>query len=136
MYYPVKITPDGDNFMVSFPDIPEALTCGETVEDAKQEAVAALITAFDFYFEDERPVPMPSHHLELDLVEVPLSVWAKVLTLNTMLETKTSQIELARRMGTRKQEIQRIVNLHHNTKIDTLNSAMMAMGKHLSISVG
>ena len=135
MRYPVIITPDDGGFMAVCPDIPEMGTCGDTVEEAQEMAIDALITAFDFYFEDERPVPMPSQCDDAYYVELPLSVWAKVLMLNTMIETKTTQVELARRMGTRKQEVQRIINLHHNTKIDTLNSAMMAMGKRLSLSV-
>ncbi len=134
MYYPYTLTEDEGSFMVSFPDIPEALTCGDTVEEAKREALDALVTAFEFYFEDGREVPLPSQRDDLDYVEVPLSIWAKVLTLNTMLEQKFSQSDLARKMGTRKQEVQRIINLHHNTKIDTLNNAMVAMGKHFTLS--
>ncbi len=135
MKYNVTIAKDGNTYMASFPDIPEALTCGDTIEEALVEAQAALITAFEFYFEDQRPVPMPSAGVSEYAVDVPLSIWVKVLLLNTMLEQKITQTELAARMGTRKQELQRITNLHHATKIDTLDSAMAAMGKRLVISM-
>lgn len=135
MQYPVTIEQDGHTFMVRFVDIPEALTCGDTYEEALAEAHDALVTAFEFYFEDQRPVPMPTPAKEQAVVSVPASVWAKVLLLNTMLSKNITQAELAKRMGSRKQEMQRIINLGHNTKIDTLNKALEVMGKQLTLSV-
>lgn len=135
MQYPVFIEKDSDGFLARFPDIPEALSGGETYEEALAEAQGALVTAFEFYFEDQRPVPMPSPVNNGVAVDVPLSIWAKVMVLNTMLAEHVTQSELARRMGTRKQEVQRIINLDHSTKIDTLASAMQAMGKRLRIDV-
>ncbi|OCA55102.1 Antitoxin HicB [Photorhabdus namnaonensis] len=58
---------------------------------------------------------------------------AKVLLLNTMLQTKTSNAELTRLLGTRPQEIQRIMSLGHSTKIDTIANALNALGKHLEL---
>jgi antitoxin HicB len=58
--YPAKIKPDTAGYMVSFRDIPEALTGANTREAAKSMAADALLTAMDFYFDDRRPVPMPS----------------------------------------------------------------------------
>ncbi|HAJ8803777.1 TPA: type II toxin-antitoxin system antitoxin HicB, partial [Escherichia coli] len=52
MRYPVTLTPAPEGgYMVSFVDIPEALTQGETVAEAMEAAKDALLTAFDFYFE-------------------------------------------------------------------------------------
>lgn len=49
MRYPVTLTPAPEGgYMVSFVDIPEALTQGETVAEAMEAAKDALITAFDF----------------------------------------------------------------------------------------
>lgn len=134
MKYPVTIERDGNGYSVSFPDIPEALTCGDTYEEALAEAEDALVTAFEFYFEDERSVPLPSK-VTSESVSVPLSVWSKVLLLNAMLEEHVSQSELAKRIGKKKQEMQRIINLGHNTKIDTLVSALEALGKKINFSV-
>jgi len=134
MRYPVKLQKDGDGYFVSFPDIPEALTQGDTREEALDMARDALVTAFEFYFEDNQPVPLPSESGE-DFVSVPASVWAKVLLLNAMLETGTSNAELARRMKIKPQEAQRIVTLGHSTKIDTTEAALAALGKRLDILV-
>lgn len=50
--YPARIARDGEGFVVSFPDIPEALTGAPTREEAIVLAADALTAAMDFYFED------------------------------------------------------------------------------------
>lgn len=134
MRYPVKYEQDGNGYLVTFPDIPEALTGGDSLEEAKALARDALITAFDFYVEDNRPVPMPAP-VDNDYVEVPVSIEAKILLLNALIESGVSYAELARRMGIQPQAVQRIVNLHHNTKIDTIEAALRALGKSLRVEV-
>ena len=137
MRYPAKFesAPEG-GFVVTFRDIPEAITQGETEAEAMERAMDVLTSAMDFYFEDERVVPRPSRAQKGELlVELPPSVGAKVLLLNEMLESGVSNAELARRMGTRPQEVQRIIKLGHPTKIDTLNKALHALGRRLEISL-
>ena len=41
--------------------------------------------------------------------------------------------DLARRMNVRPQEINRLTDLHHPTKIDTISQALLAMGKRLEL---
>lgn len=137
MRYPAnfKESPEG-GFVVTFPDIPEAITQGDTFEEAMEMAEDALLTAMDFYFEDNRPVPIPSAPKKgQEVVSLPASAWAKVLLLNEMLEQKVTQSELARRLGNKPQYVQRLVDLSHPTKIDTLARAMLALGKHIYFEV-
>ncbi|ACC71036.1 type II toxin-antitoxin system HicB family antitoxin [Paraburkholderia phymatum] len=134
--YPALFEPDGDGFAVSFRDIPEALTSGETMEEARAMAADALLTAMDFYFEDRRPVPEPSKAKKgEELVALPASVSAKVLLLNEMIRQQVTPSELARRLGTSPQVVNRIVDVKHATKIDTIAEALEALGKHLEIGV-
>ncbi|MFW2014213.1 type II toxin-antitoxin system HicB family antitoxin [Acinetobacter bereziniae] len=133
MLYPAKLyrNPDTNCYIVSFRDIPEALTQGYSLDEAKEQALDALISAFDFYFEDNRSIPMPSKALEGEyLIELPISVWSKVLLLNAMLEQHVSQSDLAKRLHRSRQEMQRIIDLSHNTKIDTIVDALKQLGKH------
>ncbi|TCJ96160.1 antitoxin HicB [Volucribacter psittacicida] len=135
MQYPAIFEPEGDGFNITFRDIPEAITCGDDYQDALIMAEDALVTAMDFYFEDKRQVPLPSQPQKGDvLIELPPSVATKVLLLNEMIEQKISNAELARRINVTPQEMQRVTNLGHNTKIDTLNRAFKALGKRLEIS--
>lgn len=134
--YPAKLMPDGDGFMVSFPDIPEALTSGSTREEALDMAADALVTAMEFYFEDRRTVPPPSAPKRGQvLVDLPLSIAAKVLLLNEMLAQGTRNADLARRMKVRPQEVNRLTDLHHPTKIDTIAVALKTLGRKLELSL-
>lgn len=137
MRYPATFTPaEEGGFVVTFRDIPEAITQGDDIEEAREMAADALLTAMDFYFEDGRPVPAPSKAKRgEELVSLPASVWAKVLVLNEMSAQGIRPAELARRMGIKPQEVNRIVKLDHATKIDTLAEALQAMGKRLDIGV-
>jgi antitoxin HicB len=134
--YPARLSRDGEGFMVSFPDIPEALTSGASREEALDMATDALTTAMDFYFEDRRPVPAPSRPKRGQvLIDLPASVSAKVLLLNEMLRQQVKPAELARRMNVRPQEVNRITTLRHPTKIDTISQALAVLGKRLDLSI-
>jgi len=133
--YPAKIEPDEPGWMVSFRDIPEALTGADTKEDAEVMAADALLTAMDFYFEDRRVVPPPSVARRGEvLIRLPASATVKILLLNEMIAQRVTPSELARRMGTRKQEVTRIMDLSHITKIDTLAAALRSLGRELELS--
>ena len=134
--YPATLEADGTGFCVSFRDIPEALTGAETLEEARVMAVDALRTALDFYFEDQRLVPAPSEPFpNEELIALPASVASKVLLLNEVVSQHVTPSELARRMGTTRQEMNRILDLNHATKIDTIELAIKCLGKALNISV-
>jgi antitoxin HicB len=134
MRYPIDVKPDGKFFLVTFPDIPEAITQGRNSKEAKEAAASALETALDFYFENFRVVPNPSRIKRgQDFIELPASVSAKVLLLNEMIRQRIRPAELARRMQTTPQEVNRLTNLRHTSKIDGIAGAMKALGKTLEI---
>lgn len=132
--YPVNLRKDGKFILVTFTDVPEAITQGNSREHALAVAKDALATAMDFYFDDQRPVPMPSKAKRGQaVVELPPSLAAKVLLLNEMLRQKIRPVELARRLGTTKQEVNRLTNLRHPTKIDRIDAALRVLGKRLHL---
>ena len=132
--YPVRLRKDGEFITVSFPDIPEAHTFGNNREHALEMAKEALESAMDFYLEDKRPVPAPSKPKRgQEVVELPSSVAAKVLLLNEMLRQKVRPAELARRIGTTPQEVNRLTNIRHRTRIDGIDKALRALGKRLIV---
>ena len=134
MRYPIDINPDGMFYLVTFPDIPEAITQGESMEEAHQAAADALETALDFYFEDSRVVPEPSRLKPgQECVELPASLSAKVLLLNEMIRQQVRPAELARRLQTTPQEVSRLTDIHHTSRIDGIAGAMKVLGKTLEM---
>ena len=135
MKYPATFTPaDEGGFVVTFRDIPEAITQGDDEVEATAMARDVLREAMGVYFDERRSVPAPSIPQEGErLVDLPLSVSAKVHLLNAMLAQGVSPSDLARRMGTTRQEVNRLTDLEHATKIDRINEAMRALGFELSL---
>lgn len=138
MKYPAHFEADKESggYVVTFRDIPEAITQGETFDEAVCMAKDVLISSMDFYFEDKRPVPMPSAPQPGEhLIELPTSLSAKVLLLNEMLAQNVRPSDLARKMNTRSQDINRLIDLGHKTKIDAIAAAVGALGKSLEIRI-
>jgi antitoxin HicB len=132
--YPVTLTQDGKFVKVNFPDIPEALTQGKDREEALVMAKEALEMAMEFYFEDRRPVPEPSKVKRgQPVIELSASLSAKVLLLNEMLRQKVRPVELARRLRTTPQEVNRLTNIRHTSRIDGIAGALKALGKTMEI---
>ena len=138
MKYPATITPykEISGYIVTFRDIPEAITQGNTPKEAIFSAQDALLTTIGFYFEDRRVVPLPSKPKQGDhLVELPVSVFAKVLLLNEMFTQGMKRSVLAKKLGVSQSEINRLIDLKHTTKIDRIAQALNAMGKSLALSI-
>ena len=74
--YPALLEPNGEGgYIVSFRDVPEALTEGWSLEEAKNNALDALITSIEFYIEGNKPFPLPSSQQKDEiLINLPISV--------------------------------------------------------------
>jgi antitoxin HicB len=135
MRYPAHLAPQKEGgYVVTFPDIPEAITQGEDVEDALSHAADVLESALDYYIEDGLPIPVPSKPKRgQHVVELPASYAAKLLLLNEMAAQKVRPAELARRMKMTRQEVNRLIDWRHTSKIDGIASALKVLGKNLEI---
>ena len=132
--YPVNLRKDGKFILATFPDVPPAITQGNNRTHALEMAKEALELSMEFYFDDMRPVPMPSKPKRGQaVVALSPSIAAKVLLLNEMLRQRVRPIDLARRLGTTRQEVNRLTNLRHPTKIDRIDAALRTLGKRLFV---
>lgn len=136
MKYPAHFLPDTGGFVVTFRDIPEAITQGDDEAEAVEMAKDVLLSSMDVYFEKKRPVPLPSKPLPGErLIALPASVAVKVLLLNEMLAQNVIASELARRMDTTRQEVHRLIDLKRTTRIDRIEEALGALGRDLDLGV-
>ena len=88
---------DGDGIVVSFPDVPEAITQGETKADARAMAEEALGLALLSY--PARGLPLPKAKARgQDMVPIAVApdVAAKLAVLEAFNEAGISKAELAR----------------------------------------
>lgn len=135
--YPAKFTPcEEGGFTVTFRDVPEAITQGDDMDEARAMAADALESAMDFYLEDKRPVPAPSKARKgEELIALPVVVGAKVALLNQMLADRVRPVDLARAMNVPPQAVTRLLDTHYKTDIQTVANAFQAIGKRLDFSV-
>lgn len=135
--YPAIVESNNEGgFIARFRDIPEATTEAWNLEELKNNARDALISAIDFYIEDQRVFPAGSNVISGDLaIELPASVVAKVLLLNTMVQANVRPVDLARKMNIKPQEVTRLTDIRHATKIDTIQAALRALGKDLILEL-
>jgi len=135
--YPVTLTPDSNGtFLVGFPDVPEANSVGETIEEALHEAVDALITALELYFDARRSVPLPSTPSKGQYtVALPALETAKVLLWNEMQRQQLRKADLARMLNVHQPQVDRLFDLRHSSKLDFVEQTAKALGRRLSIGL-
>lgn len=134
--YPAKIRRDGETFMVSFSDLPGVYSMGDDREDAARHAVDALETGLYYLVKNGESLPIPSAAGRgLVSIEVTFGFESKLLLVREMVAQKVRPTELARRLGVTPQEVNRLIDLRHRTKIDAVAAAIRALGKRLELSL-
>ena len=134
--YPYELTaqPEG-GFTVTFPDIPEAITQGETEEEAAAMAEDALVTALSFYTDNAKPLPHPSPARARRVALVPPLVAAKLVLHDAMVAAGVSNVDLARRLGVDEKVVRRLRDPLRTSRIDRVDKALRCLGKRIEITV-
>jgi antitoxin HicB len=82
--------------------------------------------------EESIPEPSKSRRGELS-ISVPALMAAKAAIYLAMKEAKISKTELAKRLKCDEKEIRRLLNPRHKSKIERIEAALKALGKHLIV---
>ena len=124
------------NIVVSFPDVPEAITQGRGQIDARAMAEEALGLVLLDYLERCKPLPKARAKAR-NLVDIAVApdVAAKLAVLEAFAAAGISKTELARRIGKDEKEVRRILDPRHPTKLPALTAALRALGKRLVVGV-
>ncbi|EOT4724242.1 hypothetical protein ACRZUW_003057 [Escherichia coli] len=136
--YPVKLERDDKTgaYVVSCRDLPLFNSVGDSVEEALLEAGYGLVAAVAIEIEERRPVPTGSEPKEGEYV-VSLSVLPamKAALHNAMIETGTRKAELARKLGKNGTQIDRLLDVEHSSKVETVELALHQLNKNIVVSV-
>jgi antitoxin HicB len=122
--------------VVTFPDVPEAVTEGRGKPDARAMAEEALGLALLSYAARGKSLPKPRAKSR-DLVDIAVmpDVAAKLAVLESFAAAGITKSELARRIGKDEKEVRRILDPKHATKLPVLMAALRALGKRLVVGV-
>jgi antitoxin HicB len=135
--YAAKFEPgDRRGIVVTFPDVPEAITQGKTEVDARAQAEEALGLALLSYIERGLDLPKPATRgREFVTVHVASDVAVKIAVLQAFAGAGISKSELGRRLGKDEKEIRRILDPEHPTKLGPMVEVLRALGKRLVVGV-
>jgi len=135
--YPVKMTRDTNGtILVTAPDFPEVATFGVDTADALLRAVDAIATAIQGRISDGEEVPRPSMPKQRQKsVALPALLWAKLELYRAMRQTGMRKADLARRLKVHPPQIDRLLDLDHDSRLDQIEKAARAMGRELHIEM-
>lgn len=124
------------NIVVTFPDVPEAVTQGRSEADARAMAEESLGLALLSYLQRGEPLPRPRAKGRglVDIAVAPDAA-AKLAVLESFAAAGITKSELARRIGKDEKEVRRILDPKHPTKLPALTEALRALGKRLVVGV-
>jgi antitoxin HicB len=135
--YFARFEPGEDHgIVVSFPDVPEAITQGDDEADAYAQAEEALGLALLTYPARSLPLPRAKTHRGAGLVPIAVEaeVAAKLAVIEAVRTSGISKSEFARRIGKDEKEARRILDPKHPTKLTTLSAALRKLGQRLVIA--
>ncbi|HEV8713704.1 MAG TPA: type II toxin-antitoxin system HicB family antitoxin [Candidatus Binatia bacterium] len=136
--YPATLTPDAKDggFVVTFIDVPEAVTQGENVEDALREAADCLEEAIANRMVMGLPLPPPSPVKKRQYtVPLPAQTAAKAALYIALQEAKITKAELAKRLQCDEKEVRRLLDPRHPSKLPRIESALAAVGQRLIVGL-
>lgn len=129
--YPAKIekkTDDGEYYFVSFRDMENCFTQGDTYEEAYSNAQDVLGFMLQDYIDDEVAFPKPSKLKDGEILIEPLpELCAPLLLYHARVQSKLTQSEVAKKMGVSRQ---RYFDIEHgkNLTMRTFSRSARAIG--------
>ena len=136
-YYPVKLTKQGaSGYLVEFIDLSEAITQGETIEDALEQARDCLAESIANRIKMKLDIPIPSNPKKGQYcIFLPAILVAKAALYLRMRDLNLSNIALAKKLNCNEKEVRRLLDPRYCSKIYFLERVLNILGKHLCISI-
>jgi len=134
--YQAQFTPQPEGgYTVTFPDIPEAITEGDSMEAAAFAASEALTLALECMLEAGETIPVNRKHAGCQWVAPCASVQAAVALRRARLAQGKSVAEVARALHTSWPAAQRLESPRANPTLRQLERAAAAMGRRLYLAL-
>ncbi|ELO0595161.1 hypothetical protein QY625_003461 [Salmonella enterica] len=136
--YAVKLEhdPDTKSWIATCRDLPLFNSVGDSVDDALLESVDGAIIALSIEIDARRPIPAASQPEEGEyVIHLPVLVVMKAALHNAMIATGTRKSDLARSMGMKGPQIDRLLDVCHSSKVETVELALQQLNRTVQVSV-
>ena len=122
--------------VVTFRDIPEAITQGRGEKDAVVQAMDCLEEAIAGRIAEGAEIPKASKAARGErLIPLPAQMAAKAALRLGMSEAGMTNTQLARKLGCDEREVRRMLDPRHPTKLPRIREALEVLGLRLVVSV-
>jgi antitoxin HicB len=135
MHYFAKISKEDGVYLVSFPELVNINTYGNTLSEAIENAEEALNGSLESDFERGFSLSEPKEHKGNGYYQIPVFPHLEIAYTLRKLRTGKSQVEIAHSLGISYQAYQKLENPRKcNPTIKTLEKIGIALGRKLEVS--
>ena len=112
-------------YNVTFPDVPEAITCGWSWQGALEMAEDCLEVALGIYVEQDRDIPIPSYAINKQVsISVRPVVAAKLALYTAMRKQGMTKIDLGKKLGITEAATRKLCNPDYHSHMSTIERAL------------
>lgn len=130
--YRINLTAEDGALLVSCPLLPEVVTEGDDEAEARRHALGAIEEAIAARIHDGEDVPVEEVE---DGVRLPTLSAPKVMLYVEARRAGVTRAELVRRLGWKRESVERLFRLDHASRLDQIDEAFRALGREIGISV-
>lgn len=138
MWYELALAPDDNGtWLVTAPSFPEVVSFGDTQEEACrngrnaiEEAIAARISTGE-----DVPLPLKETGGQGYFVEMPGMVYLKLALYLILRREGKTRADLMRLLDCKREHVDRLFRLDHQSKLTSLEDAFRALGHPLRFDV-
>ena len=133
--YPIELEEQAEGgYLVRCPDLPEAITQGDSKEGAIEEAIDCLEEAIANRIEMKLDISVGSNPKNQQVtVALPATMAAKAALYLTIRKIQLTNTSLAEKLNCDEKEIRRLLDPHFNSKIPRIEEALHKLGQRLEI---
>ncbi len=136
LQYPAVLKKDdNDTWLVTFPDFEDAVTFGETREEALAQAVNALEAVLISRMKHKMPIPVPSPARGKPQLSIPPLTAAKALLYRELNEQRISIRQLAQKLQCKYPVAHRLLDVSRKTQVNEIAKALSALGKRVVVGI-
>lgn len=135
--YPIKLSKAKEGgYIVKFLDLPEAITQGESIEHALQEASDCLEEAIANRVSMKLSIPVASNPKKNQhCISLHATLAAKVALYIAVQESNLNNTKLAKKLHCDEKEVRRLLDPHYVSKLPRIESALEKLGMRLSVGI-
>lgn len=136
--YPATVSFDEDTgqYEIVYRDFNNLHSVALTEDDIELEARDGITSMIGDLIDSRVPIPEPSAAQDGDIVvHLPVLICMKAALHNAMINTGTRKADLARKLNQKGPQIDRLLDVSHGSKVETLEQALYLLGYEVEVSV-